>query len=358
MGYSVEIDSVERQDWDRFLSGFDDANVFQTWAYGSSRWGEKNLSRAVVKSNGVVVGLVQLVIFKVPILGQILGYAIFGPVWQRCDGARDIDHYRAVIRALEQEYVVQRGLNLRLRPWQLDPSHEIRDAMKAETDWQETKPLYSTYILDLSPPLADLHKHLDRKWRANLRKADTHGLRVTEHRGTGAIELFSELSRQTQRRKGYTSQFMDMFQSFYPALPESFKPRIIVCDRDGQPVAAVIISIAGNRAFYLNGATSNSGLAVRAGHYLQWHVVCLLKEMEPVRWYDLYGGLENPGVRRFKRGIIGAKAIETPMPEFQATGNAYSAWLLDCAMSLREAQAYLNRQLATFRGPRGSTGPA
>lgn len=352
MCYSVEIDSVEKQDWYRFLSEFDDANIFQTWAYGSSRWGEINLSHAVVKNNGVVVGLNQLVILKVPIFGKVLGYAIFGPVWQRRGSTKDMEHYRAVVRALRKEYVARRGLNLRLRPWQFDLSHEIRDAMKAENLWQESKPLYATYVLDLSHSLAELHKRLDKKWRSNLRKAEAHDLRISEARGSTAIEIFSELSQQTQRRKHYTSRFMDMFQMLYSTLPEDLKPRVFVCEHDNRPVAAAIISILGDRAFYLNGATSNSGLVVRAGYFLQWHVVSLLKEMGPVRWYDLHGGLDTPGVRRFKRGIVGAKPKEASMIEFQATRNAYCAWLLNFATNMHEVRLYLRKRLDTMLRPR------
>ena len=91
MAYSVEIDSLDEQDWHRALSEFDDANLFQTWAYGSSRWGGRNLSHAVVKHNGTTVGLAQVMLIRVPLCGPILGYAIFGPVWQRRGEDRDLD---------------------------------------------------------------------------------------------------------------------------------------------------------------------------------------------------------------------------------------------------------------------------
>ena len=83
---------------------------------------------------------------------------------------------------------------------------------------------------------------------------------------------------------------------------------------------------------------------VRAGYFLQWHVVSLLKEMGPVRWYDLHGGLDTPGVRRFKRGIVGAKPKEASMIEFQATRNAYCAWLLNFATNMHKARLYLRKR--------------
>jgi hypothetical protein len=40
MTYRVEYDDVSRDEWTCLLEQFDDANIYQTWTYGSVRWGE------------------------------------------------------------------------------------------------------------------------------------------------------------------------------------------------------------------------------------------------------------------------------------------------------------------------------
>ena len=52
MSYTAEIDNIEPAHWNRLLHEFDDATIFQTWTYGSARWGQNNLSHAVIKKDG------------------------------------------------------------------------------------------------------------------------------------------------------------------------------------------------------------------------------------------------------------------------------------------------------------------
>ena len=49
LGWQVEVDRATSAEWSEMLDLFDDANIYQTSAYGEVRWGEKNLSRLVLK---------------------------------------------------------------------------------------------------------------------------------------------------------------------------------------------------------------------------------------------------------------------------------------------------------------------
>ena len=344
MTYSVEIDSVTRQEWHELLGDFQDANIFQTWEYGSSRWRDENLSRAVVKANETVVALTQLVILKAPVIGGVLGYAAFAPVWRRSNQPGDATHFRAIVQALRTEYVTRRSLSLRLRPWQFDADDNIRSAMRSQKGWREYGPSYRTYVLDLSHSIEELHKRLAKKWRANLRKAEAANLRVCEIEGPRAVQIFSELIGQAERRKNYSSKFIEFFDKFYTELPEALVPRVFVCQRSTENLAVAIVSALGDRAVYLNGATSDSGLAARAGYFLHWNIVCRLKELGFVRWYDLNGGLHTAGVKRFKRGIVGASPNEVSMFDYQATKGGYSSALLHCGTKLYELQSHLRKR--------------
>ena len=48
LDWSVEIDRASADQWSSMLDLFDDANIYQSAAYGGVRWGEKNLSRIVL----------------------------------------------------------------------------------------------------------------------------------------------------------------------------------------------------------------------------------------------------------------------------------------------------------------------
>ena len=152
-----------------------------------------------------------------------------------------------------------------------------------------------------------------------------------------------------QRRKRFVSSFLKMFPVILEALPMEWKPRIFVCWYSNQPVACAIVSVIGDQAFYLNGASGDSGLDVRGGYYLQWEIVRWLKQRGLCRWYDLNGGLENPGVRRFKRGLIGAKAQPISMNDFEACGDSRNALIVRIVASLYSAHRKLKTHLNNLR---------
>jgi Acetyltransferase (GNAT) domain len=352
MSLTVEIDGVDADEWHRLLQEFDDASIFQSWAYGSARWGENNLGHAVVRNGGEIVGLAQAVLFGMPPFGKILAYVTFGPVCHRRGAAGGMEQLKSTIGALREEYVVQRRLCLRLRPWPYDISADVRAALTAEGAWEEAEPLHSTYILDLSLPENQLRRAMDKKWRANLRKAEQSGLRVSQHDGREGIPLFLDLHRQMRERKHFASEFSAMLPGLYQLLPEPLQPRIFVCWHDRLPVASAIVSAIGNRAFYLNGASGDAALEVRGGYFLQWAIVCWLKENGRCRWYDLHGTASSPGVRQFKRGLVGARPPEIPLSELEARGRHLSGLMVAAGTRLYRAHRKLRGPRARLSGRR------
>ena len=349
MTYTAEFDTIDAEQWHRLLQEFDDATIFQTCAYGAANWGERNLSHAVIKEDGEVIGLAQVVLIGVPLLGKILAYVMFGPVCQRRGAASNSGHLKATIAALREEYVVHRRLCLRLRPWAYDLSHDARLAILAEGLWREASSLQRTYILDLSRSETQLRAAMDKKWRANLRKAEQSGLIVAPCNDRDGPHIFAELHRQLRERKKFSSPFANMLSGFQTRLPEALRPVIFVCWQDETPVAATVVSALGNRAFTLNAATGDAALAVRAGYLLQWMIVRWLKESGRYRWYDLHGSRSSPGVRQFKRGLVGVKAPEIAMSELEACGPRLLGWTVGAAIRLRELHRKLNAPSTRLR---------
>jgi Acetyltransferase (GNAT) domain len=349
--YRAEIDTVDADQWHRLLLDFDDANIFQTWTFGAAHWGETNLSHAVIKHGDEVVGLAQSVLIGVPLLGKILAYVIFGPVCQRRGAAPGIEHWQATLAALREEYTVRRRLCLRLRWWGHDVPDEVRAAILADAAWEAARPLYTTYILDLSRSERQLRAAMDKKWRANLRKAERSGLAVSQRNDHDGIRIFVELYRQMGQRKRFTSPFAGMLPALYRQLPEALQPRLFVCWRGTVPVAAAVVSALGIRAFLLNSAIGDAALEVRAGHFLQWTIVRWLKEAGRYRWYDLYLGTAIPGRRRFKRGLVGARAAEVATTEIEARARPLPAWIVRVGSRLHELRRQLKGTRA-WRRPR------
>jgi hypothetical protein len=350
MTYTAEFDTIDAEQWHRLLQEFDDASIFQTWAYGAANWGDSNLSHALIKEDGEVIGLAQVVLISVPLLGKILAYVIFGPVCQRRGAASSRAHLTAIVAALRDEYVVRRRLCLRLRPWAYDLPNDARLALLAEGLWDEARPLHRTYILDLSRSETQLRVAMDKKWRANLCKAEQSGLVVAPCNDRDGLHIFVELHRQMRERKSFSSPFgSSMLSKFHTKLPEGLRPIIFACWRDEIPVAAAVVSAVGNRAFTLNAATGDAALSVRAGYLLQWTIVRWLKENGRYCWYDLHDSRSSPGVRQFKRGLVGVKAPEIAMSELESCGRPLSALIVEAGSWFYELRRELKGPLARWR---------
>ena len=349
MSYKVEIDTLDAEQWHQLLLEFDDASIFQTWVYGAAHWGENNLSHAVIKKDGEIVGIAQAVLIGMPLVGKILAYVIFGPACQRRGAGSATLHLKDTIAALREEYTVRRRLCLRVRLWGYDLPDDFRATILADGGWKETTPLYTTYVLDLSRAESELRAAMAKKWRANLRKAEQCGLVVSQHNDAEGIRIFLDLHRQMRERKCFSTVFTDMLPDLFLKLPEELRPNIFVCWRDGMPVAAAIASAFGDRAFSVNSATGDAALEVRAGHFLQWTIVRWLKESGRYRWYDLFVGAAPPGVRQFKRGLAGAGAAEVAMTEIEASAHPLSALIVRVGSALHQLRRKLRGPWARLR---------
>ena len=165
--WRVEIDRVTPSEWSQMLDLFADANLYQTWAYGSVRWGAKNLSHLVLKRGDEVLGIAQLRIVRPTGFKFGMAYLRWGPLWERRGRPLDPDVLINMARALEQEYVDKRRLFLRILPNAFSGSQRaavIQSAFcgfNAETLVFENT--YRTFLLDLSPSLEELRKRLVEK---------------------------------------------------------------------------------------------------------------------------------------------------------------------------------------------------
>ena len=116
---------------------------------------------------------------------------------------------------------------------------------------------------------------------------------------------------ETQNRKGFTTE---LGASFYDRVQQqaSTEDRMLVAIavEDGKDVAGVVVSLLGNTAVYVLGATTIDGMRSKAAYVLHWGVMDTARQAG-YQWYDL-GGIDpkgNPGVYHFKSGFGGADVV-------------------------------------------------
>src|SRR5208337_2849903 len=128
----------------------------------------------------------------------------WGPLCERRGEPLNPEVFRVMARALAEEYVRKRGLFLRIIPnafagsaraevMQLAFSSFTRETLTSEN-------IYRTFVLDLSPSLADLRRGLDVKWRNKLSGAEKNNLRVVGGRGREQYQAFCHLYYEMRKR--------------------------------------------------------------------------------------------------------------------------------------------------------------
>jgi len=318
--WNLEIDQATPAEWRTMLDLFDDANIYQTWSYGEIRWGKKNLSHLVLKRNDEIVGMAQLRIIRPTRLNFGMAYLRWGPVCHRRGSELDSGVVVAMARALHQEYVCKRRLLLQILPNAFVGSTRGELFQSAFSDFTQesaaSSNLYRTFVLDLTPSIAQLRKNLDAKWRNKLTQSEKKQLKVIAGNGIEEYRTFCGMYQQMWKRKAFeTTVDVEEFGRIQESLPETHRMRVLICEQSGVPVAGIVVSAMGDSAIYLLGATSDEGLNAKGAYLLQWKMIQWLKD-NGFRSYDL-GGIDpqrNPGVFSFKRGLSGSDASQlTPL---------------------------------------------
>jgi lipid II:glycine glycyltransferase (peptidoglycan interpeptide bridge formation enzyme) len=308
--YSAEFDCFEENEWYHIISKFEDANIFQTWAYGLIICGRENVSHFVLKKNGKVVAAAQVRIYRLPVIKKSIGYIRWGPLWRSmCSEEADPTIFRQAIRALRNEYVMRRGLILRLRPALFkNDSDDLLSIFKEEGyilvgDAEVDR----TLVMDLRPPLQEVRRDIKERWRSYLSRAERENFEVSEGCGDDLFKSFIEIyGEMLNRKKFIQTNDINEFRSIQKELPDAFKMKIMLSRSNGKITNGLICSGIGNTGVYLFGATSDAGLKNRGAYLLQWRMIEWLKKNER-SYYDLNGinPKTNPGTYQFKTGLCG-----------------------------------------------------
>ena len=350
--WQVEVDCATQAEWSQILDLFDDANFYQTWAYGAVRWGEKNLSHLVLKREDEVLGIAQIRIVRPTRLKFGMAYLRWGPLFERRGRPLDPEVAVNMARALEEEYIDKRKLFLRILPNAFvgSPRAEmIQSAFSAFTpEPLDADNMYRTFVLDLAPAVEELRKNLDAKWRNHLKRSEKNGLNVVAGIGSDEYRIFCQIYNQMRKRKTFdTTVDVEEFGRIQEDLPESQRMRILICQDKGAAVAGLVTTAIGDSAIYLLRATNEEGLKSQGAYLLQWTMIKWLKG-NGIRWYDL-GGIDperNPGVYSFKRGFSGADL--TQINPLVACGSVVSSAIVRASLAMQSA---IRRSKAALRSP-------
>jgi lipid II:glycine glycyltransferase (peptidoglycan interpeptide bridge formation enzyme) len=311
------VDGQTPESWSAILAQFDDANIYQSWAYGAVRWGARGLSHLVLRRDGQILGAAQVRIARVPLIPAGLAYLRWGPMCQSKGRPLDPAVVAEMVASLRQEYVNRRGLVLQIIPHAFSGTERAAAFQSAlsQSGLQPEPSLghYRTIVVDLGPTAEVLRKRLDQKWRNQLNRAEKNGLALEVSGGPEAYREFVRLYEVMWKRKRFeTSVDVQEFARIQELLSGPARMQTFLATADGRSVAALVCSLMGDTAIYLLGATNEQARELKAAYFLQWQAMQWLKDRGAC-WYDL-GGIDletNPGGHHFKSGFGGTELTQT-----------------------------------------------
>lgn len=308
--FQIEVDKIDKADWNNLIAQFDDASLYQTWSYGASS--KKSISHIVIRDNECTIGCCQVELKHLPFSKIGVADIVWGPLCVKKGGIFNQDVLFQMIIGIKQEYAVKRGYLLRIRPHVTGERKELLKQILESEGFKRnlSERPYRTFKLDLSPSIEDLRKNFLQKWRNCLNKAERNELKVVEGTSDELYDKFLILLDQMVERKKFKVDY-GAYRCIQKDLPDNYKMKILICEANSEPVCALVCTAIGDTGIYLLGATGQKGLSLNASYLLQWYMIQWLKE-NGFHYYDLgaFNPELNPSVYHFKKGIAGKKECE------------------------------------------------
>lgn len=162
-----------------------------------------------------------------------------------------------------------------------------------------------TVIIDLDQDDNELLGRMHHKTRYNIKVAESHGVKVVE---SNDLDTFLKLLKKTTKRDKFSPHPADYYKKLFNF--DGLQTKLYFAGHSDRPIAAALVLIYGDTAYYLHGASDYKYRSLMAPYALHWYIITSNQKLG-TRYYDLWGIDANkwPGVTRFKLGW-GGQTIE------------------------------------------------
>lgn len=315
-----KIKLVERKyhikEWSSILDDFKDANYYQTWAYGTSKWGEDKIYHLLLYKNNNIIAVAQVIKIKIPIIKLYIVFIPFGPLWRKKKDNNDINNLKLFIDKVRYKYKKACIVKIRsneicinnLTNGEKIINNKINEIFKNMKYRQENKHYsYRTINMSLNNDIDSIKAGLRPKWRQTLNNLDKKNIKIEIGNKPELYEKALIVYREMKNRKKF-KEYVDKeyLKNINNKLPNTKNIKAIVAMYNSKPVSSIIVLTIGERAFPLLAATSNKGLKLHSSYLVWWKMIEILKE-RGIKECDL-GGISpdrNPGTYFFRKGLSG-----------------------------------------------------
>ncbi len=275
--------AVEATTWDRWLTRREDGHPLQLsrWGMLKEQFGWRMHRVALLDETGASLQAGAQMLLR-SAYGFKLAYVPRGPLvnWQ------DEAQCAALFELLESECHRLGASVLKIEPALIDsPANRALLARYGFRPSLQTIQPPSTIWIDLADDEA-MFAAMKSKWRYNVRLAERKGVAVRAMERSD-LPAFHRLMQETGARDGFAVHSDAYFEAAFALLTPDHAA-FLVAEYAGEPLAAIVVAVAGKQGVYLWGASSERERGRMPNHALQW---------AGMRWarsrgasvYDLWG---------------------------------------------------------------------
>ena len=343
----------DRRQWNEFVAATPTGHLCQTyeWADHSDEGARMGSLRVgVLDDDGRLLAALLLVQSKATGLRTPFYYAPRGPV---CADPTS-PALPELIRFARREARKHGAFLIRAEPNALEDDPVWPSALRRLGFHPSDHVIYlrSAWVTDLRPDDEQRLAAMMTTWRQNIRSGARKGLTVRLAGSEADLDAFYRLLVETgQRDRFYVypkELYRDMlahYSAASAAQDATAQMALLLCERDGEPLAASTVAVLGKWSWNLHSGSSGQPehRKLRPNYLLQWECMRWAKA-QGADYYDwrtipdpdkLKPGEELYGVYEFKRGFGGAVRRVIPTQDLPLRPLIY--WPYVTAVSLRRS---------------------
>ncbi len=307
----THVERIERAVWQTLAPTFADHNYRQVWEYGEYIAGRNGAvsEHVAISRDGDVIGLADVRLKSIPIVGGGVAYVGGGPLTRR-DDSDNVQAFSDSVTALVDEYVESRGFTLRLmcplgsEAWNAAATEALATLGFEPAKWPKA---YRTIAVNTRRSLDDIRDAFSKNWRKNLRRGEQRGVTLRIGQDPSMFGPVRDLYQELLDRKGFDVELdADFYAQANERMATDERFTVILAECEGEVCGMNVVSALGDTLVGIIGATTYEGAKRYAAYLLEWGAMELAHSRGMAR-YDM-GGIDpedNPGGFDFKRGTRG-----------------------------------------------------
>lgn len=322
------LSSSQQAEWDAFVGGHSQGHFLQSWGWGelkdSANW--KPLRLALwSRVEGHMVAAAQVLrrtALHLPPRLAHLAYIPKGPILDWTARTEDGTSLAQFFLLKLRDYLRGQGtLALQIEPALETDTPACQAALISfkELGFHQTQAIQPlrTIALNIQPDEETLLAQMKEKCRYNVRLAARKGVEVRAALSQEELHAWYNLLQTTGERDQFGIHTFDYYRKAWEIFMPRQQARLFLAYADKELLAGIFVTLLGDEAIYLYGASNNTRRNLMPNYLLQWEAIRWARQAG-ARSYDFWGipatdaaDEAMAGVYRFKNGW-GGRTISFP----------------------------------------------